>query len=122
METLANIANKIMTGISLATAMGVFMHDGRVDRATMVALDQPTSSAPASDTDQILGERIRAVVEVDAHTHPDHNAAKSLINSFQYQSPSVPPRKEDANKLSLRQIEIGAGRHAFDNANLPILD
>ena len=121
METLTNLVNKIMTGVSLATAMGVFMHDGRVDRAAMVAIEQPTNEIVPM-TNENLGQRIKAVVEVDAHTHPDHNAGKNLINSFTYQSPSVPPRKEDTHKLSLRQIEIGGGRHAFDNANLPVLD
>jgi hypothetical protein len=43
METLFTLANKLMTGVSLATAMGVFMHDGRVDRAAMVAIERPTN-------------------------------------------------------------------------------
>ena len=120
METLTHIVNKIMTGVSLATALGVFMHDGRVDRAAMVAIERPTTDIVAT-TDEDLGQRIKSVIEVDVHTHPDHNTGKNLINSFTYQSPSVPPRKEDTHKLSLRQIEIGGGRHAFDNANLPVL-
>lgn len=106
-----------MTVLSLITALGVFMHDGRVDRAAVAALHRPFDTIVSSHE---LADRVRSFVETDAHTHPDHNAAKSsLINSFAYQSPSVPPRKDRHHRLA--EAGMGGGRHAFDNANLPII-
>ncbi|QQS21779.1 hypothetical protein IPM09_04660 [Candidatus Saccharibacteria bacterium] len=119
METLTTIAHKVMTSVSLLTAFGVFMHDGRVDRAATTALHRPFDAV--STTDELV-QRFRTVIESDTHTHPDHNAARnSLMSSFTYQSPTVPPRREAHHKYVLKQIEFG-GRHAFDNANLPIVD
>lgn len=121
MELVTNTFQKLMTGIGLITAFGVFVHDGRVDKAAITAFTPANMTSATSSLP--LAKKIAAVTQADAHTHPDHNAAvRGLLgNSFTYQSPSVPPRKEDVHKLSLRQIELG-GRHAFDNANLPVLD
>ncbi len=106
-----------MTSVSLIAAFGVFLHDGRVDRAAVTALHRPFDSI---ETTAEMADRVRTFVEADAHTHPDHNAARaSLLNSFTYQSPSVPPRKDQHQQLA--EAGIGGGRHAFDNANLPVI-
>lgn len=94
------------------------MHDGRVDRAAMVAVSNPAEIIPAAG--ETIAARMKTFTEADAHTHPDHNTAKNLMNSFTYQSPSVPPRKDQHHKIVLSEIEMG-GRHAFDNTNLPLL-
>lgn len=104
-----------MSFIGLLTAFGVFMHDGRVDRAAITAMNRPFESMQVS---RELAQRVKAFVETDSHTHPDRNAARSLLtNSFTYQSPSIPPRKKQHHL-----IDEHFGRHAFDNANLPIID
>lgn len=110
--------NWFMTIISIVTAMGVFMHDGRVDKAAMTALGESvlarTSKAP-------LSKLVADFVQTDAHTHPDHNAAKNLLsNSFAYQSPTVPPRNREERKNRLQMPE-DVGRHAFDDAHMPII-
>jgi len=117
MEYLRTAINKIMVVVSLITALGVFMHDGRVDRAAITALHRPFDLI---ESPLELSDRVRTFVETDAHTHPDHNAARSsLLNSFAYQSPSVPPRKNQHQVLA--EAGINGARHAFDNANLPIV-
>ncbi len=117
MEILTKIAHYTMTTISLMTAFGVFMHDGRVDRAAMTAMHSPFQATYSGSE---LLYRMKSFVETDAHTHPDHNAARSsLLNSFAYQSPSVPPRNQDQKRL--HQQMLARGHHAFDNANLPII-
>ena len=118
-QTINTIANYFMTAITLMTAFGVFLHDGRVDKATLTAAkyyDKPLVIRPVD-----VGGRFKDFVATDAHSHPDHNAAKSsLMSSFMYQSPSVPPR-DGHNRRSLVQLLELRGRHAFDNANLPII-
>lgn len=119
MNTLRTFASTLMNIVSLLTACGVFMHDGRVDRATVTALHRPFEAVQVQSPLEMT-QRVKAFVETDAHTHPDHNAARSsLMNSFTYQSPSVPPRKEDRHRLSYETD--CSGRHAFDNVNLPII-
>lgn len=108
----------MMTSISLITALGVFMHDGRVDKATLTAFriyERPSLVTGSGMT------QFKDFISTDAHTHPDHNAAKSLFASFNYQSPSIPPREKKQLRRHLMQNFIPQGRHAFDNANLPIL-
>jgi hypothetical protein len=118
MNTVQQIAHTIMTVLSIVTAFGVFMHDGRVDRAVTTSLYRPFDVVSNNE----LTARMRSFVETDAHTHPDHSAVKNtLLSSFAYQSPSVPPRREAHHKYTLKQIENG-GRHAFDNVDLPVLD
>lgn len=117
METVLTLANRIMTAITLATALGVFMHDGRVDKAATTAMYKST---PTAYTAPSMGQRYQTFVDGDAHTHPDHNAARSsMLNHFAYQSPSVPPR--DNQKRHLLREWRSRGHFAFDNANLPIL-
>ncbi len=106
-----------MTAISLVTACGVFMHDGRVDRATLTAINPGAHQVSLSATTYL---RFKDFVDTDAHTHPDHNTGKSLFSGFQYQSPSMAPRRDSHHKQILRILETG-GRHAFDNTNLPLL-
>ncbi len=115
---LTKLFNTTMTVMSLLTAFGVFLHDGRVDKATTTALGSGVFSY--ANTGPIL-QRYRSFVDGDAHTHPDHNAARSsLLNSFAYQSPSVPPRGNDQKRHELGGLRA-RGHHAFDNATLPMI-
>ena len=112
-------SNWFMTAISLMTAMGVFMHDGRVDKAAMTALENPFSAKHFQDMSAV--QRLTNFAQTDAHTHPDHNAAKSLLtNSFGYRSPTVPPRNKEDDKNRL-EVPEDVGRHAFDDAHLPVI-
>lgn len=117
MNHLTLYFNRFMAALSLITAFGVFMHDGRVDRAIIARYEKPFDGIYSA---QGAALKLKTFVATDAHTHPDHNAARSsLLNSFAYQSPSVPPRKEDRHRLELEN-DLG-GRHAFDNTTLPII-
>lgn len=119
MELLQTTLQKTMTFISLLTAFGVFMHDGRVDRAAVTAVSKPSQGTV---TPGLIAVRFKSFLDTDAHTHPDHNTARAAyFRSFKYQSPSVPPRREQQHKHVLSELETG-GRHAFDNTNLPVLD
>ncbi len=117
METIKTLAHHVITAISLVTACGVFVHDGRLDKAATTALNQPFSG-PVQIS---MNQRFKDFVAADAHTHPDHNAAKAgLLNSFTYRSPSIPPRDQEQKKHLLQRAEP-RGRHAFDNYFLPVI-
>lgn len=115
---LTKIFNVLMTYMSILTAFGVFLHDGRVDKAASTAIKSGIVSL--SHTGQVL-QRYRAFVDTDAHTHPDHNAARSsLLNSFAYQSPSIPPKGNDQKRHGSDELRA-RGHYAFDNTNLPMI-
>ena len=106
--------------ISLMTAIGVFAHDGRIDKAAMTALGASSLAAYAASTVSIQA-KFADFVATDAHTHPDHKAGDSLLrNAFKYQQPSISPRRNSHHKQLKSLLE--GGRHAFDNTNLPVLD
>ena len=117
MYLATTIFHKLMTLVTLMTAFGVFMHDGRVDKATLTAVryyDKPVLLSAHG-----TGARFRDFVATDAHTHPDHNAARnSLFSSFAYQSPSIPPRDAQGRRHFRSEPR---GRHAFDNVTLPLI-
>jgi len=116
--TFKTFAHYAMTTLSLITALGVFTHDSRVDKATTTALTSVASLGYAPIHPSV--SKFSDFMSSDAHTHPDHNAAtRSLISSFFYQSPSVAPKRKSHRKEVER--EVAAPRHAFDNANLPLL-
>ncbi|MBP6038021.1 MAG: hypothetical protein KA604_01650 [Candidatus Saccharimonas sp.] len=115
----AKLFRHTMTMLSLTTAMGVFMHDSRVDKAAVTAVGSGIRSYTAPAT---IKTKFVDFVASDAHAHPDHNTGRSLFsNTFTYQQPSIAPRRDSHHKQLLRTLEMG-GRHAFDNANLPILE
>lgn len=118
MSTYQRILNSFIAIVSLFTATGVFMHDSRVDKAAMTALD---AGKQANYKFVATSTKFKDFVATDAHTHPDHNAAKSLLNSFARQSPSTPPRDQEQKKHMMQRVEP-RGRHAFDNYNLPVID
>ena len=117
---IKTIAHHLMTAISLITAVGIFTHDSRVDKAATTALSS-VATLRALPTRTISG-KYSDFVSTDAHTHPDHNAAnRSLISSFFYQAPSIAPKRKSHRK-ELARVTAAPPRHAFDNTNLPILE
>lgn len=108
-----------IAAVSLMTAIGVFAHDGRIDKAAMTAIGASSLVAYAASTATVQA-KFADFIATDAHTHPDHNAADSLLrNAFKYQQPSISPRRNSHHK-QLKSL-LDGGRHPFDNTNLPVL-
>lgn len=104
--------------ISLATACGVFIHDGGIDRAA----NNSSSSSIGSYGPVNAHSKAQAVdagVSADPHTHPEHGG-RTLLNGFSYKNPSTTPR-EKISKRYMLQNASPRGRHAFDNHHLPLL-
>jgi hypothetical protein len=116
-----NIAQKAIHGLlavlSVILSFGVLAHDAHTDQiyntATIVSTGGTYSEQQVSPQ-PIEEMRVQ-------HAHSDYNPmSNALTNSFSYQSPSLAPRRDSHHKQLLRTLEEG-GRHAFDNANLPIV-
>ena len=117
MNTTKRISTSLTALLSALLSLGLVFHDSQAEHAFAVAVSRPLLSAyHESETTKPLDE-IKPL-----HVHSDYNPLLStLANSFNYQQPSLMPRRNSHHKELLRMFEVGS-RHAFDNANLPIID
>lgn len=114
---MTRLINTFIAVISLLTATGVFIHDGRLDKAAT------TSAGSAVVGGIVLQKMANGAPDLsqgtDPHTHPDRGAG-GLLRGFAYQSPSMPPREQKTKRYMMQNF-APRGRHAFDNYNLPIV-
>lgn len=117
MRIPTTISSALVALISITTSCGVAIYDGQFTRlaAESVSGARGAGLMSAHDNADISAGHTQ-------HVHSDYNPTGSMLtNSFHYQSPSVAPRRRSHHKELLRILEIGGGRHAFDDAHLPII-
>lgn len=95
---------------SLLTLSGVFLHDTRLDKATLLAAT-PIEAQYASPS--------KAILQGDAHTHVERNSFSQAMRIYQTSTPGVQPRNDERRHLMQRNVP--KGHHAFDNYNLPLV-
>jgi len=106
--------------LSVLLSVGVLAHDSHVERLYASVASTGGNSAYAEAEQQVPQKSVEDM-RGGQHAHVNYNPLRStLANSFTYQSPSIAPRRDSHHKQLLAIIEEG-GRHAFDNANLPII-
>ncbi len=110
---MQKLLNTFIVTLSLLTATGVFIHDGRIDRAASTT--RPTSMKHASDSGAAASD---SGLAGNPHTHPEK--AGRTLKGFAYQSPSINPRESRLKRYLMQNYEP-RGRHAFDNHYLPII-
>lgn len=102
----------MMALISVTTSCGVAIYDGQFVRAV-------AQSSTHATVQTVLDSHGDVGVAHSQHVHSEYNAmGSSLSRSFQYQSPSVTPRRH--HKQLLKMLEQ-TGRHAFGDVHLPLL-
>lgn len=99
--------------ISLATLLGLALHETKTDTLTGTLVGIPAVIASYS------GIGALAALQSDAHTHVEHVSVAS-INGAVHQTSYVPPRYSE-NKQHLLQKNTPRGHHPFDNYTLPIV-
>lgn len=95
---------------SLLTLSGVFLHDTRLDKAT-VLLATPVQAQYTSPP--------KAMLQGDAHTHVERSSFSQAMHIYQTSTPGVQPRSDERRHLMQRNVP--KGHHAFDNYNLPLV-
>ncbi len=116
---IRTLFNSFIALISLMTATGVFMHDCRIDKMAVTRLSQTKVTTYHSSGPDDIASRIQNTMSIDSHTHPDHNAGRSLLHGFTSNSPSIAPNSHQ-NRRSTRVFEP-VHRHAFDDVYMPVL-
>ena len=115
--TLFNyISHFFVAGLSLFISCGVTIHDSHFEHAL------ETASSHARNDNKLTSTDLQTINESRIpHTHSENKAGENMLSrSFTYQSPSIAPDRRYHHKSILATIKEG-GRHAFDNANLPVL-
>jgi hypothetical protein len=120
MNTLQKAIHLFVTCLSVTLSLGVLAHDAHAEQVYATVQSTTGNTGAYTEAEQQIPQRPLDEMRAQ-HTHVDYNPLGStLANSFTYQSPSIAPRKDSHHGHLLRTLEEG-GRHAFDNANLPII-
>ncbi|MEO5949392.1 MAG: hypothetical protein ABIP74_03240 [Candidatus Saccharimonas sp.] len=120
MNSIQTITHYFVASLSVLLSFGLFAHDSHAEKFYMAVTSGGASSAYA-EAEQQIPQKIIEDIRGGQHAHVAYNPLSgTFANSFAYQSPSLAPRRDSHHKQLLRLIEE-SGRHAFDNANLPIM-
>ncbi|MGB2787043.1 MAG: hypothetical protein WBB94_01525 [Candidatus Saccharimonadaceae bacterium] len=118
-QQMKRLLHIFVSTVSLFTATGLFMHEMHVDQA-LSTFEYRTYSR-VSLTSLLTSMQLQpGKVELDMHTHVDHNPANSLLSlNNMISTPSIIPRSD--YRRHMLQNEEPKGRHAFDNIYLPLI-
>lgn len=121
MNILQKAIHTFVSCLSVILSLGVLTHDVHAEKVYVTAANTMGSASAYTEAEQQIPQRFLEDIRGGQHTHvSDNPLSNTLANSFSYQSPSIAPRKDSHHGHLLRTLEEG-GRHAFDNANLPII-
>ena len=114
MNPLSLLVTPLSIFLSLSTATGVFMHDTRVDKATLTILSAPSASPgyQAANTKLIN-------YATDSHTHVERHSLSQSLHQVRGDNPRIPPRVGQDKKY-LSQKNLGLGHNPFDSYALPL--
>jgi hypothetical protein len=110
----AALINPLAIIVSLSTATGVFVHDTKIDKATLAALTSPVVSAAYESSVK------QANIQPDLHTHAERNSLTQAVHDLKTQHPRIQPRGNE-DKKHLLPKSVFRGHHSFDGYNLPIV-
>ncbi|HET8884036.1 MAG TPA: hypothetical protein VFM68_01040, partial [Candidatus Saccharimonadales bacterium] len=99
--------------LSLSTATGVFVHDTRIDRATLTALAVPSVIASYQASSKLVN------FAPDLHPHSESHGFTKAINNLKGNTPKITPRSPGEKKY-VSQKNMGLGHNPFDSYALPI--
>ncbi len=119
---ISKISKIFIAYISVFTSLGIFMHDSRLDKMTLVAIDHP-HYAKEAHINKSTHQKAKVFLETESHVHSDHSVISHLLHSNIFRTTnSIPPRRDHQNSTIMNfDDDTDTGRHAFDDVNLPIL-
>ena len=98
--------------LSFTTAVGVFVHDTRIDKATLTVMAVPAVVvAYQAGASMHLGG--------DLHTHSERSSLSQSVNDIKGQNPRVQPRS-NSDKKYVTQKNSGLGHNPFDSYRMPL--
>lgn len=114
MNPLALLVTPLSIFLSLSTATGIFLHDTRVDKATLTVL----STANSSPSYQAANTKL-VNYATDSHTHVERHSLSQSLHEVRGDNPRIPPRLGNEKKY-VSQKNLGLGHNPFDSYALPL--
>ena len=108
----SKIIKPVVITISLATAIGILVHDTRIDKATAAAVALPAIIA-TYHLSSVMG-----MLGSDPHTHSERGSLSQAIHDLKTQNPRLQPRSSEDKKHMLQKY-VGRGYHPFDSYYTP---
>ena len=109
MQKLSSIVQYLFVTLTLSTALGVFLHDTKVDAATASAVSAQTASHSASDK----------LPNFTSDLHIHHERASFAVAHMQRDpSPRIQPRLDD-RRYALHK-KVSKRHHSFDMWHLKL--
>lgn len=99
--------------LSLLTAVGIFVHDMKIDKFTMTALALPVVMATFE-----AGSKF-SIFASDAHTHIERASLSQAISDLRAPSHRIQPRS-GSDKKYLQQRYGVRGSQFFDSYHVPV--
>lgn len=113
MSLLSLFVTPLSILLSLITATGVFVHDTRIDKATLTVLSGPAVSTSNEANVKLVNHA------TDSHTHVERHTLSSALHQLRSDNPRVSPRS-DEEKYHAAQKHLGFGNNPYDNSFVPL--
>lgn len=114
MNSLSLLVTPLSIFLSLSTATGIFIHDTRVDKATLTVISTPNGSSNYQAANTKLVN-----YATDSHTHVERHTLSQSLHEIRGDNPRIPPRAGHEKKY-LSQKNLGLGHNPFDSYALPL--
>lgn len=99
--------NSFAIGLSVSTALGIFVHDTKIDKFALTALTLPAMVAGYEASTKLTH------IAPDLHTHAERTSITQAVNDLRAQNPRIQPRHNDDKKDPL-QRHTARGNFSFD--------
>jgi hypothetical protein len=113
MHLLSFFVTPLSIFLSLSTATGIFLHDTRVDKATLSVLSTPSSGTSYQANTKLVN------YATDSHTHVERHSFSQSLHELRGDTPRIPPRAGHEKKY-VTQKNLGLGHNPFDSYALPL--
>lgn len=109
---LSKFIKPIIITVTIATAIGIFVHDTKIDKATAAAIAVPALVV----TYHLSG--VMSLLGSDAHTHTERGSLAQAIHDLKAQNPRIQPRSNEDKRHMLPKY-VSRGYHPFDSYYTP---
>lgn len=113
MSPLSLLLTPLSILLSLSTAAGVFVHDTRIDKATLTVISSASTNTSYQANTKLVN------YATDSHTHVERHTLSQSLHELRGDNPRVQPRTNNEKKY-VSQKNFGFGHNPFDSYALPL--
>ena len=114
MFPLPALLTPLSIAMSLSTATGVFVHDTKLDKATLTAITAPVATVGVAAAGASMMH-----LSSELHTHAERLSLSQSVKDLNNQNPKVQPRS-DKDRKDMKGKTDEDRQKLFDNNILPL--